>query len=198
MLPWQSEWIAQDDRASGELMKFLDAGHRQQVNPERRQSMQSLQLTAGLLSNGVIERDFPVGRSPALSGWPHPARWRALVLMGHVRGKHGTAPEMAGRAPRIVAGLLFHRRGHRRARTWRSTAHSARAGERRDAAGKGRPGEPVGPLVRLVPRPAGGVPLTAVEPRITAAVFGLFWPTWPKWQRRIVAAHRSGVPGERP
>jgi hypothetical protein len=62
MLPRQSEWIAPDDRTlPAELMKFLDAGPRQQVNPERQQPMQSLHFTAETSSNGVIERDFTVG-----------------------------------------------------------------------------------------------------------------------------------------
>lgn len=175
--------------------------------------MHSLRFTAQTSSNGVIERDFIVGKVPGVLWSPASGSDRApLVLMGHGGGQHKRAPGMVGRAHRFVANCGFtvaaiDVSGHGdRPRTAHDEQEIA-ALQQAIAAG-----EPAGPIVvrynahlaeRAVPEwqrtldalqelpeigaegPVGyfglsmgtaiGVPLTAIESRITAAVFGTFW-----------------------
>ena len=176
--------------------------------------MHSLQFTAEISPDGLVERDFAVGEVTGVLWSPASGADRApLVLMGHGGGQHSKAPAMAGRARRIVTGCGFHAAaidapGHGgRPRTAHDEQEIAAMLQARTA------GEPEGPVVvrynahlaeRAVPEwqvaldaleelpeigtggPVGywglnmgtaiGVPLTAIEPRITAAVFGLHWP----------------------
>jgi len=174
----------------------------------------SLQFSAKISSDGLVERDFTVGEVTGVLWSPASGADRApLVLMGHGGGQHCKAPAMAGRARRIVTGCGFHAAaidapGHGgRPRTAHDEQEIAAMLHARAA------GEPEGPVVvrynahlaeRAVPEweaaldalqelpeigpggPVGywglnmgtaiGVPLTAADPRITAAVFGLHWP----------------------
>jgi hypothetical protein len=113
----------------------------------------SLRFTAEASSNALVERDFTVGEVTGVLWSPASGADRApLVLTGHGGGQHRKAP------------------------TWRSAP--CRNG--------GDPGRPPG-TARDRPRRAGRLlrpehghrdrrPLAAAEPRISAAVFGLFWP----------------------
>jgi dienelactone hydrolase len=173
-----------------------------------------MDFTARTSSNGVLERDFTVGEVPGVLFSPEAGSERTpLVLICHGGGQDKKAPQVVGRARRLVTTCGFavaaidapgHGDRPRTALDERETAAMRQA----TAAG-----EPVGPIVvryngqladRAVPEwqatldalqtlpeiglggPVGyfgaymgtaiGVPLTAAEPRITAAVFGQFWP----------------------
>jgi hypothetical protein len=114
--------------------------------------MHSLQFTAESSSNGILERDFTVGTVGEVPGviWSPASRAadRApLVLLAHGGGNHKKHPAMSGRAQLLVHGCGFH---------------VAVIG-------------PVG-FWGINMGTAIGVPFVAVEPRITAAVFGQHWP----------------------
>jgi hypothetical protein len=82
--------------------------YRQQVNPERRKSMQSLHFTAGTSSNGVIRRDFTVGEvtGNSLVGRIR-RRWRAPGPDGPRRRPAQDSIGDAGRTSRIVTSRRF-------------------------------------------------------------------------------------------
>ena len=192
--------------------------------------MHSLTFTGETSSNGVLEREFTVGRRiPGVLRSPVSGPDRApLVLLGHGGGNHKKSPAMAGRSALLVNGPGFHvavidapAHGDRP----RTTTDEQEVAVMQAAMAAG---EPVGPIVEryngylaqlAVPEwratldalqqlpevgadgPVGywginmgtaiGVPLTAAEPRITAAVFGQFWA-----DSLIEAARRITVPIE--
>ena len=142
--------------------------------------MHSLQFTAESSANGMVERDFTVGDVPGVLWSPAiSAAVRApLVLMGHGGGNHKKHPAMAGRAQLLVTGCGCHvavidAPGHgdrpRTAHEWRATLDALR--ELPEIGSDG----PVG-YFGINMGTAIGVPLVAIEPRITAAVFGQHWP----------------------
>jgi dienelactone hydrolase len=161
----------------------------------------SAQFTGQPSSNGMIERDFTLGDIPGVLWSPASGADRApLVLMGHGGGNHKKHQAMAGRAQRLVAGCGCHVAvideqeiaELYRARAagepegpivvrynahlaelavpeWRATLDALQELPEIGADG------PVG-YYGLNMGTAIGVPFVSVEPRITAAVFGLHWP----------------------
>jgi hypothetical protein len=139
--------------------------------------MSSLQFTAESSSNGMVERDFTVGEIPGVLWSPaSSAADRApLVLMGHGGGNHKKHPAMAGRARAAgePEGPIVVRYNDHLAELavpeWRTTLDALQELPEIGADG------PVG-YFGINMGTAIGVPLVAIEPRITAAVFGQHWP----------------------
>ncbi|GAA1841760.1 hypothetical protein GCM10009836_21460 [Pseudonocardia ailaonensis] len=162
-----------------------------------------MNFTSDATVNGVRTRDFTVGDVPGvLWSGPEPG---PLVLLGHGGGNDRHSPAMSGRAQRLVDGgfraVSIDAPGHG-GRPLTPVDERDRAIMARAMAA----GEPLGDIVgrynadiarravpewravldALDPGPVGyfglnmgtaiGIPLIAAEPRIAAAVLGMFWP----------------------
>jgi hypothetical protein len=158
--------------------------------------MHPVHFTAETSSNGVVERDFTVGEVPGVLWSPASGSDHApLVLMGH-GGRPRTAHderEIAVMQQAMAAGepigpIVVRYNAHLAERAvpeWQATLDALQELPEISAEG------PVG-YYGLNMGTAIGVPLTAIEPRITAAVFGVFWHD----QSLADAASRITVPVE--
>ena len=145
-----------------------------------------MHLTSDTTSNGVRERLFLHGGIPGAIWVPDgPARDLPLVLLGHGGGQHKRSPGLVARARRYVTSCGFAvaaidapghgdrpgtRPGADRAAQavpeWQETLDAVQKLDWVDADG------PVG-YWGVSMGTALGLPFTAIEPRVKAAVFGL-------------------------
>jgi dienelactone hydrolase len=153
--------------------------------------MHPVRFTSETSSNGVIESCFIVGEVPGVLWSPVSGSDQApLVLMGHGGGQHKKTPALMARAHDTVTTWGFTVRyatslANRAIPEWQATLDALQELPEIGAA------TPIGYGGGISLGTAIGVPLTAIEPRITAAIFGGGFFVY---EAQIEAARRITVP----